>query len=302
MEKTTKKRLAAEWLHSCSGCEMSLLNTGAELLQLVKKLDIVHLPLLMDNKGSAGGEQELPEAEIGLLSGAIATDEHLKTAQAMRGKCKILIGLGTCATHGGIPALANQWPPEQWLAAVFSTPSTDESTVPDQDLPVFLNRVHALDEKIKVDILVPGCPPEPGVVLEVLDRVLLGREVELPRCSVCDTCPTRRRGKGAMQEQRRFLANSEYSADQPLEAMTCLLEQGLMCMGPVTAAGCAHDGAPGCIAARVPCRGCFGPVRPGGNQLLDMMNALASHGMDITTIPDRRSLLRFSGAHGRIRT
>ncbi len=74
-----------------------------------------------------------------------------------------------------------------------------------------------------------------------------------------------------------------------------------MCMGPVTAAGCAKRGAPSCISARVPCRGCFGPVRKDGNQLLDMMNALASNGIDYKTVIDRRSLLRFSGAHGRLR-
>ncbi|MBW2682854.1 MAG: methyl viologen-reducing hydrogenase, partial [Deltaproteobacteria bacterium] len=58
---------------------------------------------------------------------------------------------------------------------------------------------------------------------------------------------------------------------------------------------------PGCISARVPCRGCFGPVRKGGNQLLDMMNGLASNGIDYKSVVDRRSILRFTGAHGRLR-
>ena len=83
--------------------------------------------------------------------------------------------------------------------------------------------------------------------------------------------------------------------------MRCLLEQGFLCMGPVTAAGCAKRGAPSCIEARVPCRGCFGSVRPRGNQLLDMMNALASNGIDFTSVVDRRSIQRFSGAHGNLR-
>jgi F420-non-reducing hydrogenase small subunit len=43
-------------------------------------------------------------------------------------------------------------------------------------------------------------------------------------------------------------------------------------------------------------------VQQNGNQMLDMLNALASNGIDIKTLPDRNGgLLRFSGAHGRLR-
>jgi len=80
--------------------------------------------------------------------------------------------------------------------------------------------------------------------------------------------------------------------------MRCFLEQGMLCMGPVTRAGCGGDKIdPRCIAARVPCRGCYGPVKPDGNPLLDMLNALASNDIDIHSLPEHQSLLRFSGAH-----
>jgi F420-non-reducing hydrogenase small subunit len=73
-------------------------------------------------------------------------------------------------------------------------------------------------------------------------------------------------------------------------------------MGPVTRAGCAGAGGdnPRCLSARVPCRGCYGPVKQDGNQMLDMLNALASNGIDIKGVIDRAGLLRFSGAHGRL--
>ncbi len=58
---------------------------------------------------------------------------------------------------------------------------------------------------------------------------------------------------------------------------------------------------PRCLVARVPCRGCFGPVQHDGNQLLDMLNALASNGIDCNSVTDLPSLLRFSGAHGLVR-
>jgi F420-non-reducing hydrogenase small subunit len=42
-------------------------------------------------------------------------------------------------------------------------------------------------------------------------------------------------------------------------------------------------------------------VRQNGNQLIDMLNALASNGIDFSKMEDRFSLLRFSGAHGRLK-
>jgi F420-non-reducing hydrogenase small subunit len=105
-----------------------------------------------------------------------------------------------------------------------------------------------------------------------------------------------------VQRIRRFVKNARYQPDKPISEMRCLLDQGFLCMGPVTLAGCAgmNAGSPRCIKARVPCRGCHGPVRKGGNQIMDMLNALVSNGIDTKNLPDRLSLLRFSGAHGRL--
>ena len=185
---------------------------------------------------------------------------------------------------------------------IYQTPSTDPGAArPDDGLPPLLDRTYALDEKVKIDLQLPGCPPNPEHIVEVIMSLLEEREPVLPKKSVCDTCPTRREGKGTVSKVKRFVENAQFDPDKPVSEMRCLLEQGYLCMGPVTAAGCAKRGAPSCIEARVPCRGCFGSVRPRGNQLLDMMNALASNGIDFTSVVDRRSIQRFSGAHGNLR-
>jgi F420-non-reducing hydrogenase small subunit len=158
-----------------------------------------------------------------------------------------------------------------------------------------------VDEKVTVDLILPGCPPNPTLIAEVITALTAGRDPVLPGKSVCDTCPAQRKGKGDVKEMKRFILNADYQPAQPIDEMRCLLEQGFVCMGPVTAAGCARNGAPACITARVPCRGCSGPVRRQGNPMLDMMNALASNNIDFKSVVDRRSLLRFSGAHGLIR-
>lgn len=295
-------RIAEEWLHCCSGCEIAILNIGEPLIELLGKIDFVHIPVLMDHKyyGQLGEEKELsiPEAEVGIVSGGVANEEHLEVLEEMRKKCKVLIALGTCASHGGLPALMNEWGMKEGIKDYYKTSTTEPCEVPDQGVPAPLDRVYALDEKVKVDMILPGCPPNPLLIAEVVNALIEGRDPVLPGKSVCDTCPTKREGKGGVTQVRRFLQNAHYDPEQPLDDMRCLLEQGLMCMGPVTAAGCAKRGAPSCISARVPCRGCFGPVRREGNQMLDMMNALASNGIDWKSVVDRRSLLRFSGAHG----
>lgn len=299
-------RVAEEWLHSCSGCEIAILNIGEPLVELLSKLEFVHIPVLMDHKyfGNLGdGEHlEIPEADVGIVSGGCANAEHREVLEEMRKSCKILIALGTCATHGGLPALINNWGMQAAFDEAFATSTTDTpEAIPNENVPEPLDRVYALDEIVPIDLLVPGCPPNPKHIAGAIVALLEGEEVKLPGKSVCDTCPTLRQGKGEVKAVKRFVENAEFDPEKGVDSMRCLLEQGLMCMGPVTAAGCARRGAPSCISARVPCRGCFGPVREGGNQMLDMMNALASNGIDYKSVVDRKSLLRFSGAHSKLR-
>ncbi|MCG8551375.1 MAG: methyl viologen-reducing hydrogenase [Desulfobacterales bacterium] len=300
-------KVANEWLNSCSGCEIAILNLGEALLDLLPQIEFVHIPVLMDHKhyGQFGDKKniDIPKATVGLLSGGIRNEEHLEVAHEMRKKCDILIALGTCATHGGIPALINSFTNDELLGDYYSTDSTEsEAKIPDQGLSPLLDRCFALDEKIDVDIYLPGCPPHPDQIGTAILALLNGETPDLPFKSVCDTCPAIRKGKGDITTIKRFTQNPEYDPDKGLDHMRCLLEQGYLCAGPVTRAGCAgnDEDAPRCISARVPCRGCYGPVRQDGNQLLDMLNALASNGIDISTIPDRNSLLRFSGAHNRL--
>ncbi len=296
-------KTALEWLGSCSGCEIAVLNIGEALVPIITEaLEIVHAPVLMDHKyfgqTGEGVVLEIPEATVGIVTGGVSNKEHVEVLEEMRKKCGVLIALGTCATHGGLPALMNEKGLREGLKDTFNTVSTDEgASFPDREVPEILDRVYACDEKVKIDLQLPGCPPNPELIAEVLTSLLENRPPGLPKRSVCDTCPTRREGKGAVTEVKRFLENADYDPEKPVGEMRCLLEQGFMCMGPVTAAGCAKREAPNCIRARVPCRGCFGPVRPGGNQMLDMLNALASNGIDYKSVTDRTGILRFSGAH-----
>ncbi|QQG66107.1 NADH-quinone oxidoreductase subunit B family protein [Desulfobulbus oligotrophicus] len=299
MKGRRRPRLSFVWLQACSGCEISLLNSGERLPDLLNKVEIVYFPLLMDRKCGGEGEFDLPEADVGFVSGSVSSDEHLTLLYALRRRCRTLVSFGTCATHGGIPALRNRWSAEATLETVF--PGTPGQPTLPAEVPALLDRVYSVDEKVRVDFCLPGCPPHPETIAAVIETLVTGEQPRLPGKSVCETCPTIRTGE-MHRTVRRFLNNAEYNSEEPVERMRCLLEQGLLCMGPVTVGGCGGPATPLCVQARVPCRGCYGPVRSEGNQLLDMLNVLASHGVDHRSIVDRQSLLRFSGAHGLLRS
>jgi F420-non-reducing hydrogenase small subunit len=301
-------KVASEWLNACSGCEIAIVDMGERLLKVLELVEFVHIPVLMDHKyfGQTGEAHtlRLPAADVGIISGGVRNEEHLEVAKEMRGRCQTIIALGTCATHGGIPALGNSYSIDAIKARYYHTETTDTpGALPSDGLPVLRESCQALDEVIKVDVYLPGCPPHPDQVFAALAALLEGQPPPLRKKSVCDTCPTRREGKGDLTRLRRFLKAPTYGApDEPLDRMRCLLEQGILCMGPVTLAGCGGDAVvPRCLTARVPCRGCYGPVIPGGNQRMDMLGALASNGIDLKSLPESTSLLRFSGAHGRLR-
>lgn len=299
-------KVAEEWLNICGGCEVTILDIGEPLLDLLPNLEFVHIPVLMDHKyfGQTGEKQELeiPEADVGIISGGIRNEEEKQIAQEMRKKCKILIALGSCACYGGIPALANQYTLNELYDKVYrGSKTTKPADNPTEDLPAMTDRVYALDELIKIDVYIPGCPTAPELVAEALTCLLQGKPFTLPERSVCDDCPTKREKKAITSVKRPL--ESMIPLDQKLEESRCFMELGYLCLGPITKSGCggSHK-VPRCIKGLMPCRGCFGPIRKGANPMVDMMGALSSIGLDPKLLLDRAATFqRYIGAQGRLR-
>jgi F420-non-reducing hydrogenase small subunit len=280
-------KVAEEWLNACSGCEISILNTGDALLDLLPELNFVHIPVLIDHKyfGQTGQGKsiEIPEADVGIVSGGVRNEENKHILEEMRKKTKILIALGSCAAQGGIPAQANMFTKDEVFEQIFrNSPSTDAA----------------------LDVTIPGCPPHPDWIADAITALLKGETAwSLPERSVCDTCPVIREEKSAGGPVKRCFENLDFDPEQGLDKMRCINEQGMLCNGPVTLAGCAgKTGVPRCIQARTPCRGCFGPIRKGARPMVDMMGAMTSVGLDPKTVVDRRAIMnRYIGGHGNLR-
>jgi F420-non-reducing hydrogenase small subunit len=305
-------KIAEEWLANCGGCEVTILDIGEPLLDLLPKLDFVHFPVLIDHKyfGQTGEKDtlEIPEAEVGIISGGIRNEEHKELTIEMRNKCKTLIALGSCACFGGIPALANQFQLQELYDKVYrDSVTTDSADTPDQDIPPLLDKVYALDEVVKIDVYIPGCPTAPKIIAQALTSLLEGKSFDLPERSVCDDCPVKREKKALVSIKRPLESILDLEEEELVDSR-CFMEKGYLCLGPVTKTGCymtsgeEEPHVPRCIKGLMPCRGCFGPIRMDANPMVDMMGAISSIGLNAREIPDRAATFnRYVGAQGRLR-
>jgi F420-non-reducing hydrogenase small subunit len=112
---------------------------------------------------------------------------------------------------------------------------------------------------VPIEYKVPGCPPHYDQIWKVLTAIIEGKLPPAgarghspllgvdPR-TVCEQCARVREGKVRVE---RFYRVHEIIPDPS----RCFLEQGLICAGPATHAGCNAL----CIGANMPCRGCYGP-------------------------------------------
>ena len=176
-------RVASEWLATCGGCEITILDIGEPLLDLLPQLQFVHMPVIMDHKyyGQTGEmEFNIPEADVGLISGSIRNEENARVAQEMRKKCKTLIAVGSCANFGGIPALANMFTLQEMLDTVYrKTRTTVPADNPSMDIPPLRDRVYSVSEVVKVDLGLPGCPTTPELMAQAIVALLEGKPFEV---------------------------------------------------------------------------------------------------------------------------
>jgi len=301
-------KVAQEWFAICGGCEVTILDVGEPLLDLLPELEFVHMPVIMDHKvyGQTGEKEqaEIPEADVGIITGGIRNQENKELAEQMRSRVNFLIAMGSCAAYGGIPALANQFSVDEIYERVYQGNSTtDPGPTPAEDIPALLDRVYAVDEVVNVDLKLPGCPTTPDMFAAAVLHLLKGTPFSVSEKSVCDSCPLIREKKAGADVILKRPLEPVQGVGEPLETVRCLMEQGFLCQGPATRSGCGglNGGAPRCISAYMPCRGCFGPLADTANPMVDMMGAISTIGLNPRDIPDRAAQFnRFAGA-GRLR-
>ncbi len=257
----TKPTLATIALTGCEGCHVSLLDSHEGLLDLLAKVDLVFSPF-------SGGDSLLANVDVIVVEGAVANDEDRHRLIEARKAAKTLIAVGSCAVLGGIGGLRNL----SRLDDVTRTAFGDDAGSKSKRLPQLEARVRPVSDVVEVDASVPGCAPETHLIVDALLAVVEGRPIEQPRRNLCDEC--HREKVLLLQHSQEFVSDNVFALMEldVIDPERCFLEQGILCMGPMTREGCGAL----CTAANVPCRGCTGPSRLEFEQGGKTVDALAA--------------------------
>jgi len=210
-----KPKVGIFGLTGCAGDQLQILNCEDELVRLAQQLDIVDWVMAKSNN------DHTTRLDIGFVEGVVATQRDLQALKEIRSRSRVLVGIGTCAVWGGLPAMRNELPREVLAHEVYNKSAA------------FLDTVEArpASDFVPFEVLVPGCPIERHEFLKVVNALLLGTRAELPRTPVCFECKTR-------------------------ENLCRVVYFGEICCGAMTRSGCGAR----CPSHGVACAGCRGPV------------------------------------------
>lgn len=165
-----------------------------------------------------GGKAEGP-FDAAFVEGAVTESWQADELKKIRECTKTLFAIGSCAIVGGVPAIKSTVKELEAEKRVYGKLSGIHSLRP-----------HPVDDYVKVDGYIRGCPPGERDVREALVSVLTGIRPAMTAACVCVECK--------------------------IGGNPCLLvARGMPCMGPVTVAGCGAL----CPSVNRPCFSCFGP-------------------------------------------
>jgi len=276
-----KMKIAFYWAASCGGCEIAVLDINEKILDVVNMADIVFWPVAIDVKYKDVEAMPDKYIDVCFFNGSIRNSEQEHIAKLLRKKAKTLVAFGSCAQEGCIPGLANLHDAKEIFDKVYLksrsisnpsnlTPQTSfKSKEGELKLPQFYDTVKTLDQTVEVDYYLPGCPPPVKLILAAVEAIANNKlpakgSVLAPLRSVCDECPRKKENKRISKIYRVH--------EKAPEPERCLLEQGIICIGPATRSGCGAQ----CLNVDMPCTGCGGPCPNSPEQGAAMLSALAS--------------------------
>jgi len=209
-----KPRIAVHKFSSCDGCQLAFINLGEPLLELTQLVDILHF-------AEAGPLDEDAMVDIAFIEGSISTTEDVMRLEKIRHNSQYLITIGACATSGGIQALRNMANTGEWIADLYANPSVIKS----------LDNSTAINDHVKVDLELWGCPINQQQLLSAIRSLLFG------------VLPKEENEKVCMECKRQ-------------QTVCVMVTKNEACMGPVTRTGCGAL----CPKAGRDCYACYGPA------------------------------------------
>ena len=253
LKKKSRIKTAIISLSTCGGCSAIFLEDQADLISLLEKVRISYCPMLID-KGEIG------EVEVAIVDGLVRVKEDEEKLMEARHKSRYLIAWGTCAAFGGIPAYANLYELEDLIKESYGhakdafayylsgTRGVDWATYQEQEKELkLLRRASKLDDFVRVDYYLPGCPPGVNLLVQLLNELKGEGNIVKLRPIVCSEC-----------NRKPVKSTTDYFwvSPRPIwDPNHCFTSRGAICMGFITKGGCGAV----CPQGGLPCWGCRGP-------------------------------------------
>ncbi len=151
-------KLVAGWF-TFTCCEDSTI-LFTELLnehwqEWTKAIDFRYAKSIRNSKG-------IGPMDIAFVEGAISSTAQTEKLKKIRELSKTLVAIGACAVTGQPSAQRNQFTPQQL-----------EAIKPILEKFSYNDKVQRLDEVVKVDFSVPGCPMDSKIFLEVVNKLVV---------------------------------------------------------------------------------------------------------------------------------
>lgn len=167
-----RPRIAVHKFSSCDGCQLAFLNLGEELLELTKRVEIMHFL-------EAGLDNPDAEVDIAFVEGSLSTQDEIEHIHRIRKAGRYLITIGACATAGGLQALRNlDNRHDEWRDAIYAKPEFINT----------LSHARPVADEVRVDFELWGCPINSRQLLAAVNSLLFGAPPIDDRDKVCLEC------------------------------------------------------------------------------------------------------------------
>ena len=232
----------------CEGCQLQIANLEEDVLKLIDIVEIVSFREIM--------KEHSDEYDIAVIEGSIMRPMDEERLKKIRKNAKILVALGACACIGSVQRMLNQWPVEESKKIVYNNFKETKGN------PYFDNfSTKAVDEVVKVDAYVPGCPIDRNEFARVLVALVQGKKPPIPDYPLCVECKKKEN--------------------------VCLFELGKFCMGPITRAGCDAI----CPTHGNECEGCRGFISHPEERAYT--EVLEKYGLSVEEILQRKTMFTY---------
>jgi sulfhydrogenase subunit delta len=227
MSKDVKKKVRIAFFDfaCCEGCQLQVTYLNEAFLGVLDHCDIVNFREAISEKSD--------DYDVAFIEGSITRPEDEERIKKIRKNAAVLIAYGSCATLGGVNGLRKKFTGEEAKKIVYAG----------REFPLEAGEPRAVDQVVKVDYYIHGCPVNNDEVVKALKQILIGKGYTPPKHAVCVECK--------------------------LKENVCLFEKGQACMGPVTRAGCDAW----CTSYGNTCYGCRGlldnPAKEGQMDILE---------------------------------